>query len=794
MPVSSERYLAASVKSRISRLRSGSAPATFAALLIGLFPLLYFLPATFGRIVLASDDALIFGMPLRVTIAEMIRHGHFPLWNPYLFSGMPLLAAAQGGVLFPLNWSFIVAGPRLAMNFTVLGSYAAAGVGAFFYARRAGANVLGSLVTALVWQLCGASIGQISHTSILHVFAVLPWLFWSIERYLTGPTATRALIVSGCVTVEVFAGNQQTLAYSLLLASAYIVTVGIADRNSAWPRALVFLVAGLLIAAVQILPTIELLRASLRDTATYEFFSSFSLPPVFLLTWFAPFLVGGGDGVLFRAPYISEPYYPEYVGYVGLTALALAAIVPLMRRDARTRFWTCSALICLLLALGRFAPFGFYRLVYYVPILNLFRVPARHLMEIDFSLAVLAGRAVTFLPQLPRARRLCMTAAVATSVFFLTWATVTLLRPEQFRLARVAPVSIMRAPELFLPLVFAAASAWLLFRFALARKFSRVSLLVFLVCDLALWGQFTDWRGHSPRNNDPIFSTPPVVNTLRGEKTPFRILTLDRSLATALSNGPAMSGANMALQPDTYMMHRIDNAAGYDGFGLRRYSRLAGDMKVWGEFPDQPRSLLVSRELDLLNVRHLVAAVPEVGAGAGSVVPANQSARWAEGTRIGDVMLYRNSQVLPRTWLASDSRVMTDEEKLQVIRSGKFADGTAWEPLRTVLIDAPSGTSDRAAAGEATVVRYEPNRVEIAARTTSETILVLADNHYPGWHVTVDGKRRPLLRVDYNLRGVELVPGSHAVRFIYRPASVIFGALISILSAATLGYWAWRCR
>ena len=42
----------------------------------------------------------------------------------------------------------------------------------------------------------------------------------------------------------------------------------------------------------------------------------------------------------------------------------------------------------------------------------------------------------------------------------------------------------------------------------------------------------------------------------------------------------------LALQPDVYMMHGIENAAGYDGFGLARYSRLAGDMKVWGELTD----------------------------------------------------------------------------------------------------------------------------------------------------------------------------------------------------------------
>jgi len=48
--------------------------------------------------------------------------------------------------------------------------------------------------------------------------------------------------------------------------------------------------------------------------------------------------------------------------------------------------------VCLALAVGRFLPLNLYKLVYYVPVLNLFRVPARHLMEVNFAIAVLAGR------------------------------------------------------------------------------------------------------------------------------------------------------------------------------------------------------------------------------------------------------------------------------------------------------------------------------------------------------------------------------------------------------------------
>ena len=778
------------------KARLFTAPVT-AAILMTLAPLIYFLPSLLGAIVLCPDDALTFGLPLRIAGAQMIHDGHLPLWNPYLFAGMPLLATGQSGLLFPLNWSFLLLDARVAMNFIVIASYSAAGLGAFLYAQRSGASLLGAIVTALVWQMCGASIGQISHTNIVHVFAVLPWVFWSIEGYVARPSGARAALISIFVALQVFAGHQQTLVYSLLLAGAYVIAHSVKEdnrsRRRAWLLSLCFIAVGLALAGVQILPTLELLRASLRQKSTYEFFSSFSMPPAFLRTYFAPFVLGGGAGNLFRAPYISQPYYSEYVGYVGLAPLILAVIAPLVRRDRKTLFWTGAALFCLALALGRSWPFRLYHIIYHVPILNLFRVPARHLMEVDFALAVLAGRGLTFLPNVRPSRRGALTTVVALSAFLLTWAVVTLLRPSEFRLARVAPVSILRAPELFLPLVLAGVSVWFLFRFARGRNFSGAGLVALIICDLALWGQCTDWRYHSPRRNHPIFRTPDVVRILQNEGLApgsFRILTLDRTLASAVANASVTPGFDILLQPDIYMIHRIENAAGYDGFGLARYSRLAGNMKVWGEFENAPRSLLASRELDLLNVRYLIAP-PSQNA---SEVPF-PSTRWRETRRVGSLVVYENAQALPRAWLAPEARVLPDDQQLQVIRSGKLADGITWDPARTVLLDRPAETpltANAAGEREVQIIRHDPNEVEITARTSSPAILVLADNHYPGWRVTVDGTRAALLRVDYNLRGVQLASGEHKVRFIYQPRSVALGSLISVVSAAGLALWCWR--
>src|SRR5215207_9178050 len=347
-----------------------------AAAAVTLAPVLYFLPALLAGSVLCPDDGTIFNTPLRAAAANITLSGSLPLCNPSIFGGMPLFAP---------NWFYLLFNPQAATNLMVVTSYMIAALGAYLYARRAGASVAGSVVTSLAWQWGGFLVGQIGHVNIVQTAACLPWVLWALDGY--GATGGRkwGVLLAAFVALQTFAGHQQTLAYSLLLAAAYAAASAYAVRESRarylWSLAL--LAAGVLLAAVQILPTFELLRNSLRADSSYDFFTSFSLPPRMLATLVAPYVAGGGDGRLFRAPYVGPPYYGEMAAYVGALGLMLAACASVFKRDARTKFWTAAALVCLALALGRYAPLKFYKLIYYVPVLNLFRVPARHLMEAE---------------------------------------------------------------------------------------------------------------------------------------------------------------------------------------------------------------------------------------------------------------------------------------------------------------------------------------------------------------------------------------------------------------------------
>jgi Bacterial membrane protein YfhO len=992
-----------------------------AALAVALAPLLYFLPGVLGRVVLAPDDGLLFNVPLRVAAARITLGGSPPLWNPYIFCGMPLHASAQGGLLFPLNWFYLAFPTIAATNLMVVSTYVLAGLGAYLFARRSGESIAGSLVTAASWQTGGFLVAQLAHINIAQVAAMTPWVFWALEGYSRGGGRRRGALLSLLVALQAFVGHQQTLAYSLMLVGAYAVVMALSDRGarSLYLKSLAFVAAGLPLAAVQILPTFELLRNSLRAEATYEFFTSFSLPRRFALTFFAPYVMGGGDGRLFRAPYVGPPFYAELVGYVGLLGLMLALAALMLRRDARTLFWAAAAAVCFMLALGGYAPLGVYKLVYHLPVLNLFRVPARHLLEVEFALAILAGRGVTALQSARGTGRALRVATLSgATVFVLTCLAVTALRPEEFRLGRVAEFGLMRAPELFVPVVLAAASAWALWAFARGRgRRSEVTLVCVLVFDLVVWGQSSGWRVGSPVSGSELWaSEPEVVKTLRSiaprDASSYRILTAPHTFDPSVPPVPPSVSHSQDwvvwTQPDLYMEHGIQNAGGYDGFGLARYSRLAGDMKVWGELTDPDRTLRgPSREIDVLNVRYLLSmrrqkgagesgeaappskplpqattrlgdftfaegdlGLPNLGAGkrlsftapnveaervalvtnlswseavpegvavarvrlrstdgrefsfdlragsdtaewahdrpdirtrirharppvatsyavadaqgsyeghtyltslalpervslSGGEITIEPSPKWpdlqlgvyrvslvdeargvtyaltrervsveaaptakgastsdgdsaagdgasaanvdsSKGARRADerwklvaqtayVNVYENAHALPRAWLAADARALGEEDTLSIIRAGAFADGSAWEPTRTALVESEVqglGAGGGAAAGRAEVTRYEPNRVDVKTDASAPSVLVLAENHYPGWRAYVDGGGADVLRVDYNLRGVVVPAGAHEVSFVYRPKSVLVGLAVTLLTAAALALFA----
>lgn len=781
---------------RLSRMEK------FAALAVCLAPLIYFLPATRGQIILCPDDGVAFYLPMRVAAARIALGGEFPLWNPYMFGGMPLFAAIQGGVLFPSNWVFLIFSPQLAMNFTMIVAYTVAGLGAYCYARRTGANIAGAFVTGFVWQFCGFLIAPMGHTTSIQAASLLPWILWSIDGYGMTGRRLRAILIAFFITLQIFAGHPQTLVYSLILAGVYALVMALTSHSVKrfYVYSLAMMVAGIGLAAVQLIPTAELARYSFRQGISYEFFSTFSMPPSFLLNFFAPYVSGGGDGRFFQMPYLGEIFYAEYIGYVGVTTLMLALAAPLIKRDAQTIFWSIVALVCLALALGRFLPFDFYHLIFYVPGLNLFRVPARHLMEVDFALAVLAGRGLTAIISSQDKANLKKLTAIGVGVLSLTLFTVLYWRHQFLATESARAFDIWRIPEVWCPIAIAAIGLLVMWMLARGYRHAVVLVIVVIVFDLSLWGQFSGWRS-SPARDNPIWREFPVINFLhqhQNNEELFRVLSLTAPPYPNISGAASQLQIDTtiaALLPDTYMLRGIQNTAGYDAFGVARFGLFADDMKEWGEFIHPTQSLTNGREFDLLNVRYLIAKRnPD-----GTILTATHTLdekllaeRWQRVAQFDDVAIYQNIRALPRAWLATKAlTLLQEDDTLNVIHNGKFTDGELWDARRAVLLNAPFDVklTNENAETRAVITNYTPNRIDIKTDCAASSVLILAENYYPGWRVKVDGREQETLRVNYNLRGVSLSPGRHEVKFTYRPKSFLSGMIISILAFSILLFW-----
>lgn len=86
------------------------------------------------------------------------------------------------------------------------------------------------------------------------------------------------------------------------------------------------------------------------------------------------------------------------------------------------------------------------------------------------------------------------------------------------------------------------------------------------------------------------------------------------------------------------------------------------------------------------------------------------------------------------------------------------------------------------------MTRDDPDQVDLEVFLTEASLVVLADQYYPGWNLEVvtkgDDQARtvPIVRTNLVMRGAVLPAGSHRLTFQYQPVSVRIGAIISLLS------------
>jgi hypothetical protein len=126
--------------------------------------------------------------------------------------------------------------------------------------------------------------------------------------------------------------------------------------------------------------------------------------------------------------------------------------------------------------------------------------------------------------------------------------------------------------------------------------------------------------------------------------------------------------------------------------------------------------------------------------------------------------LFEFTGALPRAKLYSNWQVSTnDTANLKTLADANF------DPAKTVLISTPQkdlpdmATNEN--SGTVEFKSYKPADIVFDTKSDAPSVLLLNDKFDPSWRVTVDGKPAGLLRCNFIMRGVYLMPGAHTVEF-----------------------------
>lgn len=717
--------------------------ALLAAALLFYWPVL--VGAPFGK-AWFWEDFTEQNYPYRFYQATYMREGVFPLWNPYIFGGLPFAADIQSAAFYPPNWGLALftgggeLAPEAAEGLQILHAVLG-GVLAALLARSLFGSPGGALFAGIAYAFCSFMVVRMKHGNILEVAAWLPGVLLFLRTAITKRSVAAAALAALLFGVSFLAGAPQYSLYgsmaAALLAAHEIFLAPRDERRLAGgaARVALFGVLAAAIASVALLPSLELAKETLRSSLTYATASETSFHPKFLATFLMPNFFGSTAGG-FTSRYFGGTYYEfwELAAYVGIPTLVLAALALVRPIDRAARLLAILGGFGFLLALGRFGPLHplFFRLL---EPYQRFRVPGRAIFLVSLALVLLAARGLAraqggFLDGHAGRARLRWVAAGAAAVVVAATAAGVAAGPAAATPGRLAGAALALLLLGATYAILAAASG------PAGKRRAPWLLALLLAADLAIAGAAYNLGPNHPAR--VVFSKANIVEFFRknlgGE--PYRV-------TIRCPDG-------LLLMRNAGSLLRIATLDGYNQLRLRRSHEL---MTQGDSNPESFHSLW-------------------------SVLYRTQA-----GGEPGSLTLAKNASALPRARLVHEARVFADGAEL--LRTLGAAD---WDPARSVALERDGGPTAPAPAGEPAprVARFSPDEIVVALEARAPGYLVLTDPHYPGWEATVDGKPAEILRADYALRAVHVDAGAREVVFRYRPRSVSLGAMISVAGVAVV--------
>jgi len=752
--------------------------------LLLLIPFLLFAP------ILLSGQALVWGtpslqfVPWRYLAWEQIQSGIWPYWNPLNGMGAPLLANYQLALYYPPGWVLFIfqtigGVPWMAWGYTLLVTLhlSWAGYGTAKLVKQFGVNELAQVIAGLAFSMSGFLVARAGFISMIWSAAWLPWLILCVESFAGETARNRKFGKLGwlalCSGMQLLSGHAQVTWYSFLFLGCWALFTGWVRRG--WKGAtLTFLtsIAGVMmgacLAAVQLIPTFELLLQSQRAASVnFDLAMVYSFWPWRFLTMIMPNFFGNpayGD-------YWGYASYWEDAFYIGLLPISMAFSTlkyfkwrrewtnpnELQNRKRVLFLWVLS-IIASVLALGKNTPV-FPFLYRNIPTFDMFQAPARYMLWPVFSMCLLSGFGIHSLVRpigkaIPRYKKaifgLCTVIFAAVAAFFVL--------PEI-------------KPSFVYSLIIAAVIGILILLLVKnkpvdgnLRKLERWRWLVAILVggDLlfAGWGQnpSTSMSFYKAVNGD-VGSAASMGRIYMDAQSEY-ILKFSRFLQfhdyREIEDWDEM---RLAQLPNINIINNVPSANNFDPLQPARYY-------VWmqnlSSLPEENR-LPWLRLMDVTQVETVTDAFD-----------GNYSIQTLSG---GSRFVF-----YPCAQKAIDANDAWEKTKHSIngnISMAIVENGEVFE-----------GNCDLQSLDKISILFENATRMMLDVQVNQAGWFVIADTWYPGWQVSIDGSPgEPISGVNYLFRGFPIQPGQHSIEIEYHPWWISLSLFVSIAGFLTIVFF-----
>lgn len=718
----------------------------------------------------------------------------FRTWLPYINAGTPF----HGGVdlIFrPIKlFTLLVLPVHIAFGYEIVLYLFLMGVGMYFYMRELNVPHLTSFLASLFLMLNGEIVSLINAGHVNKIGAIFPvtFVFYTFERALQRKTLS-AFLVTGCALgFQFWQGHIQISYYTCIAVGLYfLIRIGIMGWRERRAKqlatltayALLMVITFLLLAAVNFLPLIAFSQVSERAKGvSYEFATSWSMPPEELITYAIPQFFGlrrlnhfEDEDIL---PYWGRMPFTQTGRYFGVLPLLFLFLAVCFVRNKHVVTLGVLALVILLLGMGKYLPT--YKLLYeYVPGFNMFRVPQMILFLFAFATSALAGFGAAWLfrdfsARQERRFRIFLLGGMMT--FLVSWVLTLLLPQSKETVLAMFEQAFMRkgaTPEIasarFMNIfkgallfnVFLGLSLFVL-GLRLIKSVSRWKLVlailgVFLV-DIWLFNE--KYLDTIPLEGSHYINKNDTIRYCLNHPGLYRILPMTNKPPTyAVSN--------------KFLLYELFSVAGYEAVGVQYYNDYLA------------RMTLGSPLIDLLNIKYII--LPKgVQFTDGQPLRLGDTIEPYKVVMDADAVLLENRRMLPRAFAVHQASVLTGrEEILAVLQDPMF------HPRETVVLEdappvAPPAQPVPAAASNVRITDYANRRIQMTATMASDGFVVLSEKYYPGWRAWIDGQPTPIYKANYTLQAVAVPQGAHTLTFAYHPTDFWWGLAITLITGLSV--------